>query len=203
MNIGVDVDGVLVEFESYQLEVGGVFFKKKYGYEIVDPAGFDVMDIFNCTEKERRSFWLRHIWKQVIIRHANENASEVLHRLKEEGHSLYIITGRVYVTQKSFLGWLSRTFLKNWLKRYKIPYDDIYYCSEKKSEIDKALGCEKYKIDVMIEDKTENIMTLSKFTKVICFDAAHNRSCEGENIVRVKNWDEVYTSVLKILHASE
>lgn len=198
MNIGVDVDGVLVELESYQIEVGGKFFKKKYGYNVINPAGFDVKDIFGCTEKERKSFWVRHIWKQIILRPARENSANVLKKLRDEGHKIYIITGRVYVTQKSFLGWLSRSILTNWFKRHKIAYDELFYCSEHHSVRDKAIGCEKYDVDVMIEDKAENITALSEFTKVICFDAAYNRDCAGANISRARDWDEVY-SLIEIL----
>jgi uncharacterized HAD superfamily protein len=191
MNIGVDVDGVLVELESYQIEVGGKFFKKKYGYDVVNPAGFDVRDIFNCTEKERKNFWKRYIWKHIISRPARENSASVLKKLHDEGHKIYIITGRVMVTKKNFLGWLSRTILKNWFRRHRIVYDDIFYCSESNSERDKVLGCQNFDIDMMIEDKTENIMAMSEVTKVICFDAAYNRDCEGENISRARNWGEV------------
>jgi uncharacterized HAD superfamily protein len=47
----------------------------------------------------------------------------------------------------------------------------------------------------MIEDKQENIEALSRHMKVICFDAPYNRNCEGENIMRAKDWDEVYELV--------
>ena len=191
MNIGVDVDGVLVELEMYQIENCAKFFKKKYGYDIVDPARFDIMDIFGCTEKERMSFWLRYIWKQIILCPARENAAQVLQKLRRGGHKIYIITGRVFVTKKGFLGWLSRALLKNWLKRRQITYDEIHYCSEHHSVRDNTLGCKKYNIEVMIEDKAENIMALSEITNVICFDASYNRDCKGENIIRARDWDEV------------
>jgi len=79
----------------------------------------------------------------------------------------------------------------NWLKRRKIPYDGIHYCSEQYPS-DKYSGCRRFSTDVMIEDKAENIIALSKEMKVICFDAPYNRNCEGENILRAKDWDEVY-----------
>ena len=92
---------------------------------------------------------------------------------------------------KGLLCLLSRTILKNWLKRRKIPYDGIHYCSEHYPS-DKYSGCRRFSTDVMIEDKAENIIALSKEMKGICFDAPYNRNCEGENIYRAHNWDEVY-----------
>ena len=191
LNIGVDVDGVLVELESYQLINGAKFFKKKYGYDVVNPAGFDIMEIFACTEKERKRFWLRYLWRQVILQPARENAAQTLQGFREEGHKLFIVTGRVFVTKRGFQGWLSRTLLSSWLKRRKIPYDAIFYCSDQNSAEDKVLGCNKHGIDIIIEDNAENITALSQTTKVLCFDAAYNRECMGENIQRVRDWEEV------------
>ena len=203
MNIGIDVDGVLADVADYQLKIGAPYFKEKFGREIIDPDAFDVRDIFGCTEEERKKFGWDTIWTYIIHYPARENAPQVIRKLKNEGNGIYIITGRVYTTNpwhlgkpfpspiKGLLCLLSRTILKNWLKRRKIPYDGIHYCSEQYPS-DKYSGCRRFSTDVMIEDKAENIIALSKAMKVICFDAPYNRNCEGENIVRVHDWDEVY-----------
>jgi uncharacterized HAD superfamily protein len=86
--------------------------------------------------------------------------------------------------------------LKNWLKRRKIPYDDIFFCDEHRSVRDKTRACEKFGIDVMIEDKPENVTALSKTTKVICFGCAYNRGCGGENIARAADWDEIHNMII-------
>ena len=192
MNIGVDVDGVLVELESFQIEHGAKYFKKKYGYDIVNPAGFDVVAIFHCSEKERNRFWMRNFWKQIIFRPSREDAASILKKLHGDGHKIYVITGRALVTRRDFWGWFSRTLLKNWLKRRCIPYDEILYCSENNSAGDKVAYCEKYSIDIMVEDNAENIIAMSEFTEVICFDAVYNRDCAGENIRRAFDWNEIH-----------
>jgi len=193
MNIGVDVDGVLANVAEFQLNYGTPYFKKKYGYSVINPNAFDVKEIFGCSDGERNKFgWDKTFWHYIIRYPATENAAHVLNKLRTDGHRIIIITGRVFVTQQDFKGWLYRFTLKNWLKRRKIPYDDIFYCDEHNAASDKILACQKHSIDVMVEDKAENIIALSKFTKVICFDAPYNRNCEGENISRAHNWDEVY-----------
>ena len=203
MNIGIDVDGVLADVADYQLRVGAPYFKEKFRREIIAPDAFDVRDIYGCTEEERKKFGLDTIWTYIARYPARENASQVIHKFKNEGNKIYLITGRVYVVNpwhfgkpfpsplRGLLCLLSRTILKNWLKRRKIPYDGIHYCSEHYTS-DKYSGCKRFSIDVMIEDKAENIIALSKEIKVICFDAPYNRTCEGENIMRAYNWDEVY-----------
>ena len=194
MNIGIDVDGVLSDVADYQLKSGTRFFKK-YGYAIIDENAFDVKDIFGCTEEERSKFGWKTIWTYILWYPATDNASKVIRKLKDEGHKIFIITGRVKVTERGLFGWLSRFILKNWLKRRKIPYHDIHFCNEHNAVRDKTVGCEKYNVDIMIEDKPDNIMALSKITKVICYDCGYNRDCGGENIFRARNWDEIYNLI--------
>jgi uncharacterized HAD superfamily protein len=196
MNIGIDVDGVLSDVLDFQLKIGAAYFKKKYGYDVINPHVYDVKDIFGCTEKERQKFgWERAVWSYMVCYPAIENASRVIRTLRAEGHKIYIITGRVKVTERGFVGWLSRFILTNWLKRRKIPYDEIFFCDEHHSVRDKTFGCEKYGVDVMVEDKPDNIMALSKLIKIVCFDAAYNRDCAGGNIFRARGWNEVYSLV--------
>ena len=195
MNIGIDVDGVLTDMTDYQLRLGAPYFKKKYGYEVLNPDAYDVRDMFGCTDEERKKFGWRTIWTYILRYPAREGASEVIRKLKSEGHRIYIITGRVFVTQRGFIGWLSRSILTNWLKRHKIPYDGIFYCDEHHSARDKLAGCEKHRVDVMVEDKAENVRALSKVMRVICFDCGYNQECEGGNIVRVRDWGEVERAI--------
>jgi len=206
MNIGVDVDGVLADVADYQLRIGAPYFKEKFGREIIDPNAFDVRDIFGCTEKERKKFGWDTLLTYIIHYPARENSSQAVCKLKNEGNKVFIITSRVYTTNpwnfgklfpsplKGLLCLLSRTILRDWLRRRRIPYDGIHYCSEHYAS-DKYSGCRRSGADVMIEDKAENIIALSKTMKVICFDAPYNRDCEGENIYRAHCWDEVYSLI--------
>jgi len=206
MNICIDVDGVLADVADYQLRIGAPYFKEKFGREIVEPNAFDVKDIFGCTEKERKKFGWDTIWTYIIRYPAYKDASQVIHRLKNDGNKIFIITSRIYTTNpwyfgklfpspiKGLLCLLSRTILKNWLKRRKIPYDGIHYCSEHYASA-KYSGCKRFSVDVMIEDEAENVVALSKEMKVICFDAPYNSDCKGDNIYRAHNWNEVYKIV--------
>lgn len=188
MNIGIDVDGVLVDLDGYQKEHGRAYFGKAE----IDDTRYDVQESFGVSRKERQAFWRRWIWRYCISEPVRENAPEVISRLRAEGHKIHIITGRVYVTQKGPWGALFRHMLFSWLKRNGIVYNEMALCTEKNSAEDKMLACQKYAIDVMIEDKRENVCALSQITKVLCFDARYNRDCEGKNIMRVYSFDEVY-----------
>lgn len=188
MNIGVDVDGVLVDLDGYQQRHGRAYFGKKEA----DETHYDIQESFSVTRKERMMFWRKYIWRYCICEPIRDNAAKVIRQFQEDGHKVYIITGRVYVTQKGPWGALFRHMLLSWLKRNGVAYDKIILCSEKRSTEEKTLACEKLGIDVMIEDKRENVNALSKITKVLCFDARYNRDCKGENIVRVHDFNSIY-----------
>ena len=46
MNIGIDVDGVLVDMEKYQLKYGKKFFLSRHNINIKNPKAYDVQEIF-------------------------------------------------------------------------------------------------------------------------------------------------------------
>ena len=56
MRIGIDIDGVLNYIANFQLEYGIPWFRER-GYEVVNPNGFDIKDIFGCSDELRREFW--------------------------------------------------------------------------------------------------------------------------------------------------
>ena len=79
MNIGLDVDGVLVDIRTFQLREGKRYFQKKYGISIKNPDMFEVQDVFECTKKQRESFWIKYIWKYCLKEPMKEDAAEVVH----------------------------------------------------------------------------------------------------------------------------
>ena len=95
------------------------------------------------------------------------------------------------------IGWYARLIFLQWLKRYKLKFEDVYFCSESNSPTDKYKGCRKYSVDIMIDDKPEVVYYLAeKGIKVLLFDAPYNQEVSGKNIIRVKDWEEVYAYIV-------
>ncbi len=195
MRIGVDVDGVLTNLQRYQLKYGKKYFKN---CKNLNENEIDIEGIFCCTHKEREKFWTRYIWKYCLSEPARENASATLNKLKEEGHEIYIITSRAHTTEKGITGWLFRKMLIYWLKKERIPYDKIIFCSEKNSDIDKKKYCIENNIDVMIDDKVENLLALKDIVKVICFEDNNNQYFNDVSVPKVKNFNQFYTKIQSI-----
>lgn len=192
MVIGVDVDGVLVDTETYQIRTGTEYFKNKYNKNVINPKGYDIEDIFACNHSEREKFWFRYIWAYCLSEPVMPFAVDSIKKLHNDGYSIVIITSRAHTSEKNFLGALFRKMLLYWLKKNNVYYDKIIYCSEKNSHDDKLKVCINEKIDVMIDDKPENLIALSDKIKVICYPAVWNEKLQNDNIIRVKDWKEIY-----------
>ena len=121
-----------------------------------------------------------------------DDAAEVVNKLRKEGHKVIIITSRVHTTETGITGKLFRWMLKHWLKKNQLTYDDIIFCEEKGSGVDKLRVCRENNIDVMVDDSPENLYEIRGLKRVICYTAAWNAECHDFDDCRVKNFRELY-----------
>jgi uncharacterized HAD superfamily protein len=195
MRIGIDVDGVLTDVQKFELDYGSKFyFESKISMkEIINADEYETIDIFNWGLKMEEEFWNKYLFYYAKNYPSREFASDIIQKLKEDGHTIYIITARSYAAENSFRGKRMRRVLKSWLKKNKIYYDDIIFCEESKLN-----ACIENKIDLMIEDCPNNINMLSKHLKVICYGSNYNEHCKGQNIHRCYSWYNIYEAIKQI-----
>lgn len=189
MIIGVDCDGVLTDMSKYIYEYGEKWFKRKPG----NPCGYSTAEIFGCTNKEEFCFGLRYFFTYCKKWPPRTDAVRINNMLINNGHQLYEITARKFVTMKNPLGWYSKHVFENWLKKHGFIFKEIHYCSESHSPEDKLEGCRKFHVDVMIDDKPDVALHLANNgIKVLLFDTSYNKNVKHDNIVRVYNWNDIY-----------
>lgn len=189
MRIGIDIDGVLTDIEQWQLDTGGKFFSK-FDKSIVNRDGYEITEIFNVSDELDNQFWNKYLYEYVTKEPSRKYASEVINKLKQEGNEIYIVTARYLTDRDTEDGKQMRKIVVNWLKEQGINYDEIIFSPEDKKE-----NCKEHHIDIMIEDKVDNINKISSIIPVICFDAGYNRKCIGENIYRVYSWYDIYNLI--------
>ena len=191
MKIGVDIDGVLTDVQKWIFNVGGKYFAK-FGKSIKNTNAYNMRDVFEARDEECKSFWDENLIDYLSLISTREKASEVLNRLKADGHSIVIITARsernfdINGEKKS-----SYDITKEWLNKNDICYDKLIFTQEEKSKY-----CKMCELDVMIEDSPANINEISQVVPVICFDCEYNKDIKSD--YRVKTWQEVYKSINKI-----
>lgn len=190
MRIGIDIDGVLTDIEKYQLDCGSKYVSEHFDKGIVNADGYEISDIFEISHSCDNNFWEEYLYKYAKEEPARKYASEVIQKLKNEGNEIYIITARYLTDKNDGLGVEMREIVKKWLSDNKIYYDKLIFSPEEKLEI-----CKENHIDLMIEDKVDNINKISQEIPVICFNAGYNKECIGTNIFRCYSWYDIYTKI--------
>lgn len=190
MNIGFDVDGVLFDTEKFQFDYGIPFFKEKYNNDVENENGYGIKEVFNCSQNKELLFWFKHLRKYIHSFEAREGASLITNKLHEDGDKISIITSRSCTTKVNPLGIIMRDYLKHQLKRSDIYYDDITFCPNKTSPLEKAKACKENKIDIYIEDRMDNIDHIREIIPTICFSTNYNS--DYNSVLRVNSFEEIY-----------
>ena len=88
-------------------------------------------------------------------------------------------------------GAMSSNALTNWLRKNGFCYDKLLLVDEKNAAQEKLRYCQKYRVDIMIEDNPVTAETLTKHgIRVLLFDAPYNRGISADNLIRVQNWSD-------------
>jgi len=195
MRIGIDIDGVLTDLERFTIDYFTKFcFENNLKYSI-NESDYDLAKTFNVDKKSENDFWHKYLFFYATEEKARTFAAEVIKKLKEEGHEIYIITARELTDREDELGQKMKNTVAKWLSKNNIVYDRLIFSREKERNEEKVKSCHENKIDLMIEDSPININQLSKLLPVICFDTNYNRKYNDNNIYRCFSWYDIYKTI--------
>lgn len=181
MRIGVDLDGVIYNSENLIRARSEIFDIEINGRGVVNPDAWLVQGKYDWNNEEKEKFF------DILCESAKEAtlmplAKEVISKLIDEGHEIYIITARGCVGDKL------KEFTKEALKRDCINYSKLAFCETSKLDI-----CLKSKIQLMIDDRPSIINELSKEQiKCLYFRDAESEIIDNENTIMVYNWGQIY-----------
>lgn len=183
MRIGIDIDGVLTNIEEFVADYEVKFcYENSLSYR-VNLNEYDDGKALGISAENCEKFWNKYIKYYATEYRARDFASEVIEKLKEDGHEIYIITARnEYGLTGDDYGKMKQ-FVREWIEKNNIYYDKIVHTEE--SKLPYCIG--NY-IDIMIEDKPENIKEISTKIPVLCYNCTYNKDIKGKNITRVYSW---------------
>ncbi len=188
MRIGIDIDNVISNFNEMLLETYLIHDKELRNTGIINPnAKYIRTGMFDWSNEEELSFYKDNIEGIAKKLKAKEKAKEYIDRLHNDGHLIYIITGRDN-------GEYSEPYnmTKKWLDENNIYYDNLILTDAYDIHA-KSLECLKNDIDIMIDDSVRICSDLiTSGITTILMDTPYNRKI---NIKRVKNWEEFYEFV--------
>lgn len=181
MIIGIDIDGVLIDDDTYRLDhIAKYCYENNLPemdrpYEYEEKCTWDVKTLEDYNEK----YYLNYIKNAP----AKTFASEIIKKLHDEGNKIIIITGR-YPKDKQETA--------NWLEKNNIIYDELCFAYPKTEAI------RKRKVDIMIEDNPEFIKDIINITKVFCYDNRYNVNLNCKNMTRVFSWYDIYSKIKRM-----
>lgn len=186
MRIGLDLDNVIVDFDKYMLKAFIKEDKKKRNKGIINKnADYIFSGMFDWSTEEVEEFLTTNLEDLSIKFKCIKNARKYINKL-HKNNEIYIITNRCYPHYKNAY----YTTLK-WLKEKKVKYDKIIFTDTN----DKSSECNKYKIDIMVDDRLSNLKCL-KNIKCYLFKSRYEKRVIKE-FETVSSWKTLYKKLKK------
>lgn len=187
MRIGIDIDGVILDFERQMnvyaelydllvLEKNGVIKKNKFSY----------LDKYDWTLEERQRFTDEYLIKGTLNCGLMPGVKESLEILSKE-NDIYAITARGLINKET------KRYVSKRLIGLDIKFDNIHF--EVKDKLEK---CKNLNIELMIEDNPEICEVLSK-NGIKCLylrDKNSSKLVENEYLIEVNNWGEILRYII-------
>ena len=193
MRIGIDIDGVLTDIEQFVIDyISKYCVENKIKYNIGD-YDYNYSKTFNITDEQEENFWNEYLEYYDVNEKERPFSSELINKLREDGHEIYIITARWLTNRDDDIGNRMKEIVKNWLYENEILYDKLIFSKALKER--KSQEITEHKIDLMIEDSPNNINELANIIPVICYNAEYNKNCIDNKIIRCYSWYDIYSKI--------
>ena len=189
MNIGIDIDNVLSNFNEKLLREFLEHDKELRNSGIANKDAYITRGMFDWSKDEFDDFYYKNIERIAKNLKVIDEAPEYIKKLREKGYKIYIISGRDN-------GEYSNPYkmTTDWLEKYDIQYDKLIltdvFDSAKKAKV-----CLENNISIMIDDSSRIQLEVDK-TRVtaLLMDTPYNR--QTDSLKRVHNWKEIYDFII-------
>jgi len=186
MKIGIDIDGVILDSErnlKFYADYWSYFELNKNRQTDTEVSQ---SKCFGWTKEESDYFYGTLYDKISEQTNLMVGTKEILTKLKEEGHQLYVVTLRGYYREEE------RSAAESKLNQLGVEFDQV--CWGIKDKIGK---CEELGIELMIDDNPENVeqFASNKAIQVLYFKEAPVREVDMPNVTKVDNWMDIYREV--------
>lgn len=196
MKLGFDIDDTIADSFSLMFNLA-----QKFDIEVLGKEGeintenvkegFYIGNIHSWKKEQTEAFFeLYYVYALQKVK-PKIFSVDVLQKLKKEGNEIIIISSRFNNKTVSNINRMT----KEWLERYKIPYDKLYTEAQNKIEIIK-----NEKIEIVVDDDYYICKEASKFTKkVFLMNLQSNVNKQtNENIKRIYSWIQLYQNIKEI-----
>ena len=184
MKIGIDIDGVILDYERVLKTYGDLYdFIELNKDGIINRHEHYLRNRYNWTEEERINFINKYFLKLSRQTNLIPGAKDVVDMLQKEGHDLIVISARGGMIEEMKDVAIEKFDVEN------IKFDKYYWKQDDKLEI-----AQKESIDYMIDDSYDVCKRLSENgIKSIYFrDKEMKKLEQNDYLIEVSNWGEIY-----------
>lgn len=190
MKIGIDVDGVIIDYERVLRAYGDLYDfieLKKEG--IINRNEHLLRNRYNWTEEERINFVNNYFLKLSKKATLLPAAKDVIKMLQDEKHEFIIISARGGMIEE-----IKDVALEQF-KENDLEFSKYYWKQEDKLEIAK-----KENIDFMIDDNYDicRKMSENKIKTIYFRDKEMKKLEQNQYLKEVSNWGEIYRYIKEI-----
>ena len=184
MRIGIDLDDVLADSLPHYVQA----FNRRFGLAIdLADAAWRIFDRFpHISRREAHDFFSELIDDGFFSsRPLLPGAKEAVESLAEEGHCLFIVTGRATKDAATTREWLEQVGLLNHFKA-------VVHNGMKPVGRYKSGAASELQIELFIEDELGVASAVAeRAIPVLLFDRPWNQGALPANVQRVRFWTEV------------
>ena len=186
MRIGIDIDNVISNFDEVLLKECLNYDKNLRNTGIVNKnADYIKTGMFDWSKEELDDFYYNNIERIANNLNTLDKAPEYIKKLRQDGHEIYIISGR---DNGEYSDPYKLTY--DWLKKYNIEYDKLILTNAYNSQ-EKAKACIENDINIMIDDSPRILLEVENMgITALIMDTPYNRKID--NLKRMHNWKEIY-----------
>ena len=188
MNIGIDIDDTISNTYEYLFP-----YAQKYTIEELEKEIKDVnrdhmyaTNFHNWTKEQEKEFFIKYYKKIIEQVKPKLYAVNVINKLKDEGHKIYLITARFQMDNFDV-----ESETKKWLKNNNIKYDKFIMNAQ-----DKVSVAKQNYIDIFIDDAIKNCDDMAEAgIKTFIMDSIINSNYQNDKLTRVYSWPHLYQEI--------
>ena len=180
MILGIDIDGVILDYEKVLEEEAKKYDLSIDGNGIINVNAFSPLDQYGWNKEEKKVFtdnFVEFTYRTPLVL----DSKETIDILRDKGFKIILISARGSINPKT------KEAVLDMLKKYEINFDEIYLGMKDKEEI-----CKKLSVSYMIDDNPNICEELSNNgVSVIYFKQSKFMLEENDNLKVCTSWNKV------------
>lgn len=188
MKIGIDLDDVLADSLPHYLRA----FNRRFGLDIeLADGAWRIADRFPQIPRQEADDFFTELIESGFFssRSLIPHAKEAVETLADNGHDLYIITGRTPRDERITMDWLTRVGVRSYFEA--VVHRTCDPVERHKADVASGLA-----LSLFIEDELTVALTVADTAiPVLLFDRPWNQGPLPDNVCRVESWPEALTQI--------